>query len=320
MILKTINNPDIFSDAAEPIIGVFGSRQWLKAYGNKLTMVGIYKDEHQLIGGFYYLNTKKFGFTFIKLPPYTPHCGLFFTSQSTNRSSVNNFSKEIITEVCSYFSALKSALTVLAFPSNIIDLQPFIWEKYKVIPNYTYRIDLSRSLENIQSNFDSKNRNVINKAIKENVIIEENKLTKSELFSFFNNALSSTDANIYEDELKNIFNVFSDSGNSFSMEARKNSELLGVVFCIYDKNVCYYLLGGVNKSSGIQGVNNLLVQKSIEKAKSLGCITFDFEGSMLKGVEKFFRAFGPDLVPYYTVNKGKLPIEFMLKFKKRELF
>ncbi|MCW3076076.1 MAG: hypothetical protein JWO32_685 [Bacteroidetes bacterium] len=320
MILKAINNPDVFSNAAEPFIGVFGSRQWLKAYGTKLTMVGIYKDEHQLIGGFYYLSIKKFGFTFIKLPPYTPHCGLFFTTQSTNRSSQNNFTKEIISEVCTYFSSLKSALTVLAFPSYIIDLQPFIWEKYKVVPNYTYRIDLTRTLENIQSNFDSKNRNVINKAIKENVIIEENRLGKKELYTFFNTSLNTTDANVYEKELENIFNEFSDSSNSFSMEARKGSELLGVVFCIYDKKVCYYLLGGVNKSSGIQGVNNLLVQKSIEKAKALGCVTFDFEGSMLKGVEKFFRSFGPDLVPYYTVNKGKLPVEFMLKFKKRELF
>ncbi|MGZ3921220.1 MAG: GNAT family N-acetyltransferase [Bacteroidia bacterium] len=320
MILKVINNLDEFCVAAEPVIGVFGSRKWLEVYDKRLTLVGIYKDEHQLIGGFYFMNTKKFGFTFLKLPPYTPHCGLFFTSQSTNRSSINNFSKEILTEVCSYISKEKSALTVLAFPSSIIDLQPFIWEKYKVVPNYTYRIELSKSLEDIKANFDSKNRNVINKAIKEDVVVEENKLGKKELYSFFNNSLSTTDANIYENELKNIFNHFCDPSNSFSMEARKSNELLGIVFCVYDKNVCYYLLGGVNKNSGVQGVNNLLVLKSIEKAKALGCSTFDFEGSMLKGVEKFFRSFGPELIPYYTVNKGKLPIEMLLKFKKRELF
>jgi len=320
LILKVIDNLEEFCAAAEPAIGVFGSKSWLQVYDQRLTLVGIYKDERQLIGGFYFLNTTKFGFTFIKLPPYTPHCGLFFTSAGTNRSSVNNFSKEILTEVCTYISNQKSALTVLAFPSSIIDLQPFIWEKYKVVPNYTYRIDLSKSIEDIKSNFDSKNRNVINKAIKEEVVVEENKLSKEELFNFFNDSLSTTDANIYTQELKNIFNQFSDNSNSFSVEARKNNELLGTVFCVYDKKVCYYLLGGVNKNSGVQGVNNLLVLKSIEKAKELGCATFDFEGSMLKGVEKFFRSFGPDLVPYYTINKGKLPIEMLLKFKKRELF
>lgn len=310
----------MFCEKAEPAIGVFASKKWLSVYGDALTLIGIYKDEHQLIGGFYFLNTKKYGFTFLKLPPYTPHCGLFFHSDSKNNSSLNNFSKEVMNEVCDFFAAQKSALTVLAFPSAIIDFQPFIWNKYKVVPNYTYRIDLQKSIEDIKANFDSKNRNVINKAIKEEVLVTENALAKEELYRFFINSLNTTDANIYEEELKNIFLKFSDDSNSFSMVAKKNDELLGVVFCVFDRHNCYYLLGGVNKQSGVQGVNNLLVQKSIEKAKALGCTTFDFEGSMLKGVEKFFRSFGPELVPYFTVNKASLPLEILLKFKKRELF
>ena len=80
------------------------------------------------------------------------------------------------------------------------------------------------------------------------------------------------------------------------------------------------MLGSVVKDSGLQGVNNLLVRESITAAKELGCSTFDFEGSMLEGVEKFFRSFGPELVPYYTVNKALLPLELALKFRKRELF
>ncbi|MCC6372736.1 MAG: peptidoglycan bridge formation glycyltransferase FemA/FemB family protein [Bacteroidia bacterium] len=305
---------------AEPHTGVFGSLKWLSVYGDELKLIGIYKDERQLIGGFFYLLTKKYNFNFVKLPPYTPHCGLFFVSDSKNKSSANNFSKEVMTEVCNYFTALKPALTVLAFPSQMVDFQPFIWEKYKVVPNYTYRIGLTKTLEEIVSNFDSKNRNAINKALKEGVEVQQNQLGKEELNAFFVNSLSAAGANIYKSELKNIFSKFSDNSNSFSMEARRNNELLGVVFCVYDKNTCYYLLGGVKKDSGVQGVNNLLVQKSIEQAKQLGCHTFDFEGSMLKGVEKFFRSFGPELFPYYTVNKAKLPLELMLKFKKRELF
>ena len=319
MILKPINS-DLYSEKAESIIGVFGSKKWLSVYGDSLNYVGIYKDDHQMIGGFYFMKTKKYGFNFMKLPPYTPHCGLFFVSESKNQSSLNSFSKEIVTEVCTYISAQNSALTVLAFPSAVADMQPFIWEKYKVIPNYTYRISLQKTMEEIKSNFDSKNRNVISKALKENVEVAANVLDKQSLFDFFVNSLSLTDANIYKKELKNIFLNFSDTTNSFSLEARKNNELLGVVFCVFDKNNCYYLLGGVNKSAGVGGINNLLIQQSIEKAKELGCSIFDFEGSMLKGVEKFFRSFGPELFPYYTINKASLPIELLLKFKKRELF
>jgi len=319
LILKPINI-DLFAEKSVPYAGIFGSKKWLAVYGEALSLVGIYKDEHQLIGGFYFLKIKKFGFTFLKLPPYTPHCGLFFISESKNSASINNFSKEVMNEIVDYLALQKSALTILAFPYYIVDLQPFIWNKYKVIPNYTYQIRLDKSMDEIKSNFDSKNRNVINKANKEGVIVSENSLSKKELLDFFMNALSNTDANIYESELKNIMLRFSDESNSFSLEARIAGKLLGVVFCIYDNRVCYYLLGGVDKKAGLQGVNNLLVQKSIEKAKTLGCKIFDFEGSMLKGVEKFFRSFGPELVPYYTINKAKLPIEILLKFKKRELF
>lgn len=319
MILKPIHI-DEFTAQSENALGVFGSKKWLLAYGESLSLIGIFKDEHQLIGGFYFLKAPKYGFTFLKLPPYTPHCGLFFTSGSTNHSSISNFSKEVMNAVCDFFSSQKSALTILAFPSGIIDLQPFIWAKYKVVPNYTYRIGLERTLEEIKGNFDPKNRNVINKAIKDQVEVAENRLPATELFSFFSGSLLAAGANVYRTELKNIFQQFSDPSNSFSMAAYKDGKLLGVVFCIYDRMNCYYLLGGTDKAAGVQGVNNLLVLKSIEKAKALGCAIFDFEGSMLKGVEKFFRGFGPVLVPYYTVNKASLPLELLLKFKKRELF
>lgn len=319
MKLKAITDIAAFSASAEPALGVFGSRKWLEVYGDRLQMIGIYKDEKQLVGGFYFLHTRRYGFSFVKLPPYTPHCGLFFQSESSNRSSLSNFSKEVMQEVCRFFLGLKPALTILAFPSTIIDLQPFIWEKFKVVPNYTYRLDLRLPLEDIRANFDPKTRNVINKAVKEQVDTRENSLEPSDLYSFFVSSLQGAGANVYREELEAIITRFADPTNSFSIEAYKDGVLLGAVFCVYDNQSCYYLLGGTTRS-GVQGVNALLVQKCIEKAARLGCAIFDFEGSMLKGVEKFFRGFGPALFPYYTANKGILGLELLLKFKKREVF
>jgi hypothetical protein len=320
MILKPVENKEDFFEKSAQFAGVFGSRDWLTVYGDQLSLVGIYKDEQQLIGGFFYLKVKKYGFSFLKLPPYTPHCGLFFISESKNKSSANSFAKEVMAEVCQYIDAQKAALTVMAFPFYILDLQPFIWAKYKVVPNYTYRIALDKPMEEIRANFDSKNRNAIAKAIKDGVEVRSNGMDAESLYNFFNGTLTAAGANIYNTELKHIFYRFRQNHNSFSMEAYKDQVLLGTVFCIHDQTTCYYLLGGVDKNSGVQGVNNLLVQYCIEEAAKRGCKVFDFEGSMLKGVEKFFRGFGPELVPYYTVNKAKLPIELMLKFKKRELF
>lgn len=320
MIFRELEKSHQYAEAAEAHTGVFGSAAWLKIYEKDLRCVGIYKDEKQLVGGFFYIETKKYGLRFIKLPPYTPHCGLFFNYEAKNKSSLNNFSKEIISGMCDYISSRKAALTILAFPSTIVDLQPFIWNKYKVVPNYTYRIDLAQSMSAIISNFDSKHRNAINRAVKENVEVQVNALKAEELYRFFSHSLKAAGANVYHKELGAIFSGFAEPGNSFSLAAKKDNRLLGAIFCIYDKRCCYYLLGGVIKENGVQGVNNLLVQKGIERARELGCEVFDFEGSMLKGVEKFFRGFGPGLEPYFTINKASLPLEMALKFKKRELF
>jgi len=320
VILKRIDSISEFCAKAEPHIGVFASEKWLSVYRNDLTLVGIYKDEHQLIGGFYFMKIKKWGFDFIKLPPYTPHCALFFLSESKNLSSQNNFSKEVMQEVCSYLEKEKCSLSILAFPYSVKDLQHFIWNNYKVIPNYTYLIDLTKSMEEIKSHFDSKHRNAINKAIKEGVVTEIKSENSEETFLYFKNSLLAAGANVYEKELKQIFTSFSDPSNSFTISATLNNKVIGKVHCIYDKRACYYLLGGVDKDAGVQGINNLLVLGAIEKAKELGCTIFDFEGSMLKGVEKFFRGFGPELVPYYTINKANLFVELILKFYKRNIF
>jgi lipid II:glycine glycyltransferase (peptidoglycan interpeptide bridge formation enzyme) len=320
MKVKQLTDIEAYSSFAEPRLGVFSSREWLSVYGKELKVCGIFSDDDRLIGGFYYLATRRYGLKFIKLPPYTPHCGLVWESDAKNPSSANGFTKEVLNAVSDHLRSEKSSLTVLAFPTAVNDMQPFIWSKYKVVPNYTYRIALQRPLEDIRSDFDPKNRNMIGKALKSGVLLEVNAVNADERFSFFHHSLTSAGANIYQKELKAVFSSFAKSSNSFCISARVEGKLAGLVFCAYDKDNCYYLLGGVERTCGVQGLNNLLVQRAIEHAASLGCTVFDFEGSMLKGVEKFFRGFGAALVPYYTINKGALAIEMALKFKKRELF
>lgn len=318
MILKEISI-DEYSALAYANVGVFASKEWLSIY-DKVTCVGIFVNETQMVGGFYYLKTKKFGLDFIKTPSYSPHTGLFFINESKNQSSKNNTTKDILGEVCAYISQQKAGINVLSFPPQITDMQVFFWDKYKVVPHYTYQIDLSLKMEEITANFDSKNRNKINKAAKEGVVVEENTLSGEQLYNFFLSTLGSTGANMYVDVLKNVLTKFPNGTNSFSLTAKHNNVVLGNVFCIYDKHNCYYILGGVNKDSGVPGVNNLLLQKSIEKAKQLGCKIYDFEGSIIKGVEVFFRGFGGKLVPYYSINKANLFVEMLLKLKKRETF
>jgi hypothetical protein len=58
----------------------------------------------------------------------------------------------------------------------------------------------------------------------------------------------------------------------------------------------------------------------IRHARDLGLEVYDFEGSMVPGIEQYFRSFGGTLTPLYRVVKASLPIEMALKPFKRSLF
>jgi hypothetical protein len=77
----------------------------------------------------------------------------------------------------------------------------------------------------------------------------------------------------------------------------------------------YYLFGGYDSSQKHHGAGVSCMWNSILKAKELGLGIFDFEGSMLPEVEKYFREFGGTLKPYYSASKTSAVMNVILKLK-----
>ena len=63
------------------------------------------------------------------------------------------------------------------------------------------------------------------------------------------------------------------------------------------------MAGGSTDAGRLHGAMHGLLARAIEEAAATGCTVFDFEGSMLRGVEPFFRGFGGELTPYFRVYK-----------------
>lgn len=147
-------------------------------------------------------------------------------------------------------------------------------------------------------------------------------------FSFFKNPPFTPHIGwMFENSSQNHASALSQNKNA--MEAIANfmqERAVGIVSCSFPfsatdiSKTTYYLLGGYDPATKHGGAGILCMWQSILHAKGVGLDTFDFEGCMLPEVERFFRGFGADLVPYFTVNKAWLPLEFMLKIFKRERF
>jgi GNAT acetyltransferase-like protein len=73
-------------------------------------------------------------------------------------------------------------------------------------------------------------------------------------------------------------------------------------YLVHDDRFAYYLVGASDPALRNSGAPSLVMWKGIEAAAMRG-VGFDFEGSMVRGVERFFRAFAGTPAPYSVVRK-----------------
>jgi len=298
---------------------VFISSAWIDIYDKKIVFCGIF-DDAQLMAVFYYYNDTFSGIPYYHCPPFTPYNGYFTKIGSKNFASQSGENKRLISCIANYFDKLSfKSIVRIAFPPEQVDMQPFVWNKFKVIPNYTYRISLAQSTEEISAKMTAERRNDIKKATKDGLITElcnDNTVVKTIIEKTFNRKSLQVDGEF----LNKIFFQYANSENSFAFVSYQNNKPMASVFCIYDNTTAYYLLGGYDSTNKHPGAGALALWSAIEHSKKIGLQKFDFEGSMIKPIEKYFRGFGGDLTPYFIVNKANFVLEILLKFFKRELF
>jgi len=322
MLIKKITSDKellYYNFLAQNYGNIFNTLPWLKIFGNAVEIYGIYDKNGNLIGGFPLYKRKKLGITIYKNPPFTPYIGPFLEVKSHQPTKILSIWKKNLQLVANFLENLPYSVIMISLNKHIVDTQPFIWHKFKVTPRYTYVLNLEDTIENIYKRFSYKRRNDIRKAIKDGIeIIKTNELGLVKnlvLKTFFRQRKK-----INEYILGKILFEFASDKNSFAFVAFKKGIPISTAFCIYDKDTAYYLLGGYDFENKHHGAGALTLWECIKYSKGLGLKYFDFEGSMIPNIEKFFRDFGGELKPYYMISKAKFIFECILKFLKREVF
>jgi lipid II:glycine glycyltransferase (peptidoglycan interpeptide bridge formation enzyme) len=187
-----------------------------------------------------------------------------------------------------------------------------------VSPTYTYRLNLQKESADILAGFDPKLRSDINKAIKDGVTVEKT----NDMASVCSLVKKSLDNSLKTGDyiVDKILYDFSRTGKSFTIAAYLDEKMVSAVYCVFDSTTAYYILGGYDSDQKQRGAAGYALQAAILHAKELGLKVFDFEGSMIPSIESFFRSFGGELVPKFTVHRAKLPVEMLLKFFKRSVY
>lgn len=315
------------SSAEEPVYdalaaecgSIFHSSAWARVCDGHLVRHGMFTEAGELVAGFCLQKRHMLGMSVLRMPPFTPQCGPFHRIQARNPVAVLESRRKILEAMAAFLDQRSHVLVALSLELAVQDMLPFYWRKFKVSPRYTYRIDLSVPMETIKDNMDSKRRSNISKAVRDGLTVRpvtDMAIVRDLVLATFDRQ----NMRIHRVGIDRILFQFAQPSNSYAYATYREETPIACTFMVYDRTTAYYLLGGYRKEEQHPGAGPLAILAAIEHAKTQGLQTFDFEGSMVPAIEKYFRGFGGQLTPYFTVNKAWLPVEMLLQCVKRELF
>ncbi len=189
------------------------------------------------------------------------------------------------------------------FHYSITNWLPFYWAGFEQTTRYTYTIDNLTEPNTIWENMEKNIRTDIRKAEKSLIVRDDLELDQfmplhRMVFSRQGKALP------YPPELvERIDRACSERGcRKIFFAEDSNGRLHAAVYIIWDNLSAYYLMGGGDPEVRSSGATSLCVWEAIKFASTVAS-RFDFEGSMIEPIEKYFRAFGAVQTPYFRVWK-----------------
>ena len=179
---------------------------------------------------------------------------------------------------------------------------PLSWRGFSQTTLYTWRLTDLTDLEQVLAGIKSNVRGDIRKAERQDVEVTEGSIeefvsiqAKTAGHKGFgdgggNPALERIDAAAAPREARTIL-----------VARGADGAVHAGAYLVHDDRFTYYLAGGSDPALRTSGAGSLVVWAAIRAAAERG-LAFDFEGSMIAGVEKFFRAFGGEPAPYSVVR------------------
>jgi len=189
------------------------------------------------------------------------------------------------------------------FSPSQLNALPFYWAGYRLELQYTYRLEGLGSEEALWNGLRGNIRREIRKArtrveVRDDLGLDRFHAVWSKTFARQGLRPPASVA-----QLERLDTACAARGARAMLFARDDADRVHAVsYAVWDRNAAFYLLGGGDPELRNSGASSLLMWDAITRARGATDV-FDFEGSMLKPVERFFRAFGARQTPYLRVSR-----------------
>lgn len=298
-----MTNKELYKELCEKekSIPIFSRDWWMNAVceEDKWDVILIEKGGQIIATLPYYINNKE-----INQPVLTQKSGPWIKYPCDQKySSKLDYEKRVLNQIIEKIEELGMNKYYQHFDYLIENWLPFYWKGYSQTTRYTYLLDDLSNLEKNYTNLESRTRKNIRKAekrviVKEDCTIEKfyqmNKMTFDRQgipIPYSLATLKKIDEVCLKNNCRKIFYAVDD-----------NNDIHAAIYIVWDENSAYYLMGGSNPKLSNSEAMSLLIWEAIKFASNV-TKKFDFEGSMIESIERFFRSFGAIQKPYFAVYK-----------------
>lgn len=200
----------------------------------------------------------------------------------------------------------------------------FNFEILKEKNRETVYLDLEPGIDSIwQNSITSKNRNMIRKAIKENVVASISK-NYEEFIKIYQTTMKRLEANPYFLFSDKYYKYLFEIESLILLEAKKEEEVIACAIFLFSDDYLNYHLAGSNENYLNLAPNNLLLFKAAEYGCSKGFKRFHLGGGTTNSEEdslfKFKKSFSHNKSEFFTGKRihNKIKYDyFMNEWKKK---
>lgn len=304
-----------FCESNNADIPLFFKPWWLTAVCGESWDVALEKKGDDVHGAWVYNLTQKHFFKLLLTPKLTPYHGVYIHYPPGQKPATKrSFEKKTINAL------LKKLPGFDLFDQNLHpDLdnwQPFYWNGFSQTSRYTFTLNTQKSAAELWEGVNPSIRRAVKKARERSRL----KVVESDdVNSFYEVNEQTFDRKNIQPAYDLSFFKKLDSA-AVNHKARKiffavdeDRNIHAACYLVNDEKKLYYLAGGTRPQFKNSEAATLLMWHAIEYAAENKFVQFDFEGSMIEPVARFFSSFGASQVPYHRITKVNHPLLKLLK-------
>ncbi|MFX0196635.1 MAG: GNAT family N-acetyltransferase [Candidatus Hodarchaeota archaeon] len=295
-------------------IPIFSKDWWLDAVcGPENWDVAMVAKGDSVVATMPYTFKRKYGFVLLGMPFLTQTLGPWL------RSSPGKYAKKLTMEK----DCMESLIEQLphydyfnqCFHYSVTNWLPFYWKGFKQTTRYTYVLEDLSDTGRIWEGFLDNIRREIRKAESRFGLAVRSDMGIESFLKVTKKTFQRQGMNLpYPVEIVYKIERACERHNCkkilFAVDREGN--IHAAFYIVWDENSAYYLMGGGDPVLRKSGATSLLMWEAIKFASTVTS-RFDFEGSMIESVERFFRSFGAKQIPYYEVTNTQSRLLQLIK-------